>query len=388
MIYSLAIAIVVLLCRLDVLTPWLTKEVAEWAVAEFEEQEGLRSKMSWKGTDRRAASPFISGDGFRTYCEHICEDANRCRMDPEKVKDGECVFVKTDFFKFFVEEVAPRIPGRYIIVSHNGDLSAPDGQSDAKKIGMPNYIVSDKLDSEYRKGRLIAHHGQNIWWANITFGAPRPEWTHCLPIGFENRQYRVGGNVKVYAQVLRSNVLNRTVLDVAARAKLPLLLIAFYPKSRVPDRTKVLNILGVYKKPKPENPFYNFTDLSHLEWLHAIREHRFVLSPFGHGLDTHRVSEILLMGGIPVMRRSTISSCFDDSDNRIVNASTGKVERRGPLPVVILDKWEDLTKERLESEWERLSKIPDSHWDWRRLFIYHWADRIKNSQSPYSLAVK
>jgi hypothetical protein len=48
-------------------------------------------------------------------------------MDPAAVKDGECIFVKTDFFEFFVKDVVNRIPGRYIIVSHNGDLSAPDG---------------------------------------------------------------------------------------------------------------------------------------------------------------------------------------------------------------------------------------------------------------------
>jgi hypothetical protein len=120
-----------------------------------------------------------------------------------------------------------------------------------------------------------------------------------------------------------------------------------------------------------------------MEWLQAIGEHRFVLAPFGHGLDTHRVSEILMMGGIPVMRRSTISSCYDDSDNSYVahghqpSAAPGaKTKTRGSLPVVIVDRWEDVTKERLESEWARLSKIPNSHWDWRRLFIYHWIDRI------------
>ena len=35
------------------------------------------------------------------------------------------------------------------------------------------------------------------------------------------------------------------------------------------------------------------------------------------GLDTHRMTEILLMGGVPVIRQSTISSCYDDTDNVI-----------------------------------------------------------------------
>jgi hypothetical protein len=159
----------------------------------------------------------------------------------------------------------------------------------------------------------------------------------------------------------------------------PLLLVAFYPKSRVPDRLKVLVALGAYSKdgkmPKVENPFYNLTDLSHKEWLEAIPVHRFVLAPFGHGLDTHRISEILLMGGVPVMRQSTISSCYDDTDNtwRV----GGVAVTRGSLPVVILKSWSELTKERLEAEWKRIVSIPVSKWDWRRLLISHWISRIR-----------
>ena len=243
---------------------------------------------------------------------------------------------------------------------------------------MPKYIVSDILAKEYKAGRLIAHHGQNLWWKNCSF-TPRPEFSHCLPIGFENRQYNIGKNVHVYAEALKRNIIDRPLLDIEAQKKKPLLLIAFYPKSRVPDRHKVLSILGVFPprgQPKPKNPFYNYTDLNHIQWLDAIVEHRFVLAPFGHGLDTHRVSEILLMGGIPVMRKSSISSCYDDSDNYL---NKNKAVKRGSIPVVIVDKWEDVTKERLELEWERIAKIPPSQWDWKRLFINHWIERILNS---------
>lgn len=300
-------------------------------------------------------------------------------MEPEKVKDGECVFVKTDFFEFFVKEITPRIPGKYIIVSHNGDLSAPDGQDDAPRIGMPRYVVSDVLLREYNAGRLLAHHGQNLWWKNNTF-SPKPVFTHCLPIGFENRQYPTGKNVHVYAEALQRFVLDKPEMSIEEQAKKPLLLVAFYPKSRVPDRHKVLSIMGVFPpkgQPKPVNPYYNYTDLNHMEWLEGITTHRFVLAPFGHGLDTHRVSEILMMGGIPVMRRSTISSCFDNTDNKLV-ARNGTVLNRGSLPVVLLDKWEDLSKERLELEWDRIMHhAPPEKWDWSRLFLKHWVDRIQ-----------
>jgi hypothetical protein len=190
---------------------------------------------------------------------------------------------------------------------------------------------------------------------------------------FENRQYKVGSRLHVYIDALRRNIIEKPKYTPEQSNKRPLLLIAFYPKSRVPDRHKVLQTIGAIPprgQPKPTNTWYNETDLSHLEWLDAVGEHRFVLAPFGHGLDTHRISEILMMGGIPVMRRSTISSCYDDTD------SSWNGVKRGSLPIVLLNSWNDLTKEKLELEWERLSKIPPETWDWKRLFINHWTSRI------------
>jgi 3'-phosphoadenosine 5'-phosphosulfate sulfotransferase (PAPS reductase)/FAD synthetase len=70
------------------------------------------------------------------------------------------------------------------------------------------------------------------------------------------------------------------------------------------------------------------------------------------------------------MRRSTISSCFDDTDNTLGKST------RGSLPIVLLDSWQELTKERLEKEWENFKAFPLSHWDWRRVFMHHWLERI------------
>lgn len=81
------------------------------------------------------------------------------------------------------------------------------------------------------------------------------------------------------------------------------------------------------------------------------------------------------------MRKSSISSCFDDSDNDMGTNSPP----RGSLPVVILDKWEDLTASRLEAEWSRLKNIPLSHWDHTRLLFDHWSKRIKNIGLHHSI---
>jgi hypothetical protein len=194
---------------------------------------------------------------------------------------------------------------------------------------------------------------------------------------FENRKYSIGANIKMYADALREHLVTRPIRSASEKASRPLLLVAFYPKSKAPDRYSVLKAIGAIpdKGKSKSASFYNETDLDHRQWLQAIGEHKFVLAPFGHGLDTHRISEILLMGGIPVMRKSGISSCYDDTDNEYRGL------KRGSLPVVILNSWAELTKERLDSEWERLSIIPQETWDYKRLFLSHWLERIGRANS-------
>ena len=60
------------------------------------------------------------------------------------------------------------------------------------------------------------------------------------------------------------------------------------------------------------------------------------------------------------------------------NNSVDLVLVKASLPLVILDSWDDLTKERLDKEWERLKDIPKNHWDHTRLLMDHWVGRIRN----------
>ena len=56
-----------------------------------------------------------------------------------------------------------------------------------------------------------------------------------------------------------------------------------------------------------------------------MSEYAFVLSPFGNGMDCHRTWEALLCGCIPIVRSSVFNELFDG------------------LPVLIVDKWEDVS---------------------------------------------
>ena len=165
-------------------------------------------------------------------------------------------------------------------------------------------------------------------------------------------------------------------LDMLSLPPRPLLLVAFHQKRQVPDRSKALHAL---KMASAKDMFYNHSNLNHKDWLAAITLHRFTLAPHGHGLDTHRLTEIFLMGGIPVVKKSSINSCYDDTDNQVNEAVP-----RGNLPIVVIDSYESLSREFLEAEWVRISSVPKEKWDWRRLHLDHWIERIgcHKNQNP------
>ncbi|CAK9049122.1 unnamed protein product [Durusdinium trenchii] len=66
----------------------------------------------------------------------------------------------------------------------------------------------------------------------------------------------------------------------------------------------------------------------------------FVAAPWGHGLDTHRVWEALMMGSVPVVLSSPLDVLYEQ------------------FPVIILQSWQEAQ--------------PNSTWHWRRKILRKW----------------
>lgn len=92
-------------------------------------------------------------------------------------------------------------------------------------------------------------------------------------------------------------------------------------------------------------------------------KYKFILSPHGAGLDCHRTWESLVLGNIPIVKKSPIDHLYDG------------------LPIIILDKWEDLNS-------EILSKFSKDHekkkYSYFKLLTAYWEDKIlDNKQRKY-----
>ena len=84
--------------------------------------------------------------------------------------------------------------------------------------------------------------------------------------------------------------------------------------------------------------YYSNIKLSKEEYFKELKRHKYAICPRGNGLDTHRLWECLYLDVIPIMLKS-------DSTNI------------SGLPIIYLDKWEDLGNLTNKFINQQLSKI-------------------------------
>lgn len=102
----------------------------------------------------------------------------------------------------------------------------------------------------------------------------------------------------------------------------------------------------------------------------AYTQHVFVASPRGNGLDTIRTWEALMLGCIVIVRR------LSEPDV----TSTVMEELYADLPVVLIDRWSDITRdflERILSEYTQ--KANANQFRYEKLTMKYWIDQFETA---------
>jgi hypothetical protein len=314
-------------------------------ILEFENQERSMPADLVYDRDRRPSFPFISGDGFRSLCKHRCEE-NGCAFSPDDVQKGDCIFIATTNLKslettskFIMDfsKIADRIQNDFVVISHNGDLSVPDGDD-----WHPNEasFYSDHHSQLLSNPKLRYWFASNCNW-NEYPAAQKPTKLICIPIGIENRYNTIGKLPGNYFKLMQK----RSQVVPTKR-----LLVAFTAHVLKPSRGAALAALNA--------PWITNAHLDRDAWLKAVQDHQFVACPIGHGYDTHRVWEILLMGATPVVQTTPLDSMYKH------------------LPVLIVGKWGDVDEAYLEKAYRQLLKRKDLQIE--RIFFVFWKNLILN----------
>lgn len=263
--------------------------------------------------NRESAYPFVSGDSFRSIADHLFDETSKS-LDPKDIKQGDIIFLKTDYMEEFFVSIHPKIKNKYILITHNSDLAAP---------GKFKRFLNDK--------KIIKWFGQNPTVINHHKFIP-------IPIGIANR-YLQHGQPKTFIDVLNNPESERNILLGMN--------FDFTTKKRVP----------IYDFFSSLNFCKNISTKDHSLYLLNMTKTKFVLSPPGNGLDCHRTWEVLLMGAIPIVEKSNLDPLLKD------------------LPVIIIEDWKEISEEFLNQKYKEYMR---TKFDYKKLLFDCWSDLINS----------
>jgi len=223
-------------------------------------------------------------------------------FSPYDVKDGDLIFVKTNFIVngTFEREFLSRIPP-----SRSFNLIT----------GVSSYNLGRDDGDGYK--RILNHPAVNKW---ICTNPPVEESDKIIPIpiGFQEPD-RPGGN-QIF---LESQFRNRKPYS----EKEDKIFLPWHNISTNPLRHKLINELASLSFVVVQTEKQSLT-----EYYDSMNRYKFVIGLEGRGPDIHRNYETLLVGSIPINLKSVITKVFD------MHKATA----------VFLESWECLTNEKFD----------------------------------------
>ena len=288
----------------------------------------LRKTMIARSENPRPPSyPFISGDTFRSLADHIYEtgkdnpDGKNRSFDPIEVKNGEIVFVEAHLLENYFKEVHPRIQHPYKLITHNNDWNITEKEL---------RFIDDKIIHWFAQNLLVAH----------------PKATP-IPIGLENGYFANAGYIPLFTKEPHPTGMRR-----------PRILACFNVASNPKERRGAFASLS-------QCPTVDVGKKWHTQpqYVSIVKRYMFVASPPGNGEDCIRTWESMLLGSIPIVKRSVGIEYFDSLR----------------LPLWIIDSWDELGR-LSEYDLEEKYDLIMSKADRKPLQMDYWNDLIHSKK--------
>lgn len=252
--------------------------------------------------------------------------------------DQMSIYVNSSCISYFVNKTLPRINHRFFLVTGDADQEVPRECLNEEQL-------QNLLSNQY----LICWFAQNLCRLDH-------EKVKNLPIGLDF--HTIDSN---HEHPWRMHLEGTTPLDQES-------MILSYRKKSKPLMERNCKIwtncnhrLDRYNQrqtamdiiPKNiicwENDFRNRGQC----WEKTMN-HAFVLSPYGNGFDCHRTWETLILGSIPIVKSPQFKELFDG------------------LPVLMVEKWEDITLELLE---KTQRDYASKEWNLEKLSLSYWTTK-------------
>jgi hypothetical protein len=265
---------------------------------------------------------YMTGDRIKRTCDVAVEMGH----NPSHMRSAcqaKTVFIKTDYVEGSFEAMRNGRQKPCVIVTHNSDLR-----------------VTERL--WYKKPDTVQK-----WYAiNVV---TRQYGLIPIPLGTENmRSPGYSGNMGVIERILATRT--RDYQNLAY--------VNFNPKTNPDEREPILD-LHAGKSWVTHVGYGN----SFEQTMRDTRSHKFVFAPPGNGMDTHRMWESVYLGTIPIVKRSVHTEAFQD------------------LPILIVDQWDEVTRDMLETVWNDYSR---REWNMEKATLRYWRQRVRSWDGEFS----
>jgi hypothetical protein len=228
-------------------------------------------------------------------------------INPEEVKEGDKVYVVTEYLDKYFRNIHPKIKNNYILVTGRCDRGV------------------DKNSIKYLDDKIIHWYSSNV----------QVEHTRLtqIPLGLQNRHWRIKNHPQSDIELIKE--VGDLVLE-----KTNDVLLTFQIHTNRDEREKCYN----YFSEKDFVKIRNYNDKNRIDrrfakdYFSEIKKSKFVLCPFGGGFDCHRNWEVFSLGSFPIIKKHKSMENFYD------------------MPAWFVDDWSEVNKYTIENKYNVLTK--------------------------------
>ncbi len=285
-----------------------------------------RLRLKLKGNPRPTSYPIVTADSFRSLANHIYDEETS--FIPGGVSSGDIVFVSQGKAFRYLQEIHPNIIVPYVLIVHHGDETF-DKRYTA--------FFDDNIIHCYAQNAIVVH-----------------EKVTSLPIGLSNFNYfeHTDAPYLIPPSRVDENEYNKRKNKFFYRFANETC-----PSVRVPlqvfcDKHPLMETV------RERVPQSKFNEL--------LREYKFLISPRGNAIDTHRPYEAFHLGIIPVVQDSV---------------AIRSLEKTG-LPFWIVKDWSELENVSEEYVSEKYSELMRNA-NFEAMHMDYWIAKIRDNQKDF-----
>jgi hypothetical protein len=270
-------------------------------------------------------STYISSYNFIYICDHRIEKPHSESIDVPSTypkSNGETIYINTTAIPNFVKNYLPNIKYKFVLVSGDTDAGIPDDYVNETKIILDNPL-------------LLKWYAQN-----------------CILITDKLQQLPIGLDLHSLTYTPTFGPLQTVQQQLDMIKEIQLIKINKINKCYSNFHFQMWTKFGydrrdaVDKIPK-ELVYYEPERILRRESFTKMIEYKYVISPLGNGLDCHRTWEAIVLGCIPIVKKSGLDPLYEG------------------LPVLIVNDWSDVTQYLLDTfkpDYSNMKKIYLDYW--------------------------